>query len=48
MNKISVVIIAKDEAVRIATTITSVIDFVDEVVVVDGGSVRCHHRNINS
>jgi glycosyltransferase involved in cell wall biosynthesis len=38
MNKISVVIIAKDEAVRIATTITSVIDFVDEVVVVDGGS----------
>jgi glycosyltransferase involved in cell wall biosynthesis len=38
MNKISVVIIAKDEAVRIATTIASVIDFVDEVVVVDGGS----------
>jgi len=38
MNKISVVIIAKDEAVRIAKTIASVVDFVDEVLVVDGGS----------
>jgi glycosyltransferase involved in cell wall biosynthesis len=38
MNKISVVIIAKDEAVRIARTIASAVDFVDEVLVVDGGS----------
>ena len=38
MNKISVVIIAKDEAVRIARTIASVVGFVDEVLVVDGGS----------
>lgn len=38
MNKISVVIIAKDEAVRIARTIASAAKFVDEVLVVDGGS----------
>jgi glycosyltransferase involved in cell wall biosynthesis len=38
MNKISVVIIAKDEAVRIARTIASAVDVVDEVLVVDGGS----------
>jgi glycosyltransferase involved in cell wall biosynthesis len=38
MNKISVVIIARDEAVRIARTIASAVDYVDEVLVVDGGS----------
>ncbi len=38
MNKISVVIIAKDEAARIASSIASAVDFVDEVLVVDGGS----------
>ena len=38
MNKISVVIIAKDEAARIARTIASAVSFVDEVLVVDGGS----------
>ena len=37
MNKISVVIIAKDEAARIARTIASAVNFVDEVLVVDGG-----------
>ena len=35
---ISVFIIAKNEADRIATTIASVVDWVDEVVVVDSGS----------
>jgi glycosyltransferase involved in cell wall biosynthesis len=38
MNNISVVIIAKDEAVRIARTIASAVGSVDEVLVVDGGS----------
>jgi len=38
MSKVSVVIIAKDEAVRIARTIASAVDVVDEVLVVDGGS----------
>ncbi len=38
MNKITVVIIAQDEAVRIARTIASVVDYVDEVLIVDGGS----------
>ena len=35
---ISVFIIAKNEADRIATTIASVREWVDEVIVIDGGS----------
>jgi len=37
MNKICVVIIAKDEAIRIAGAVASAVDFVDEVLVVDSG-----------
>ena len=35
---ISCFVIAQDEADRIANTIESVIDFVDEVIVIDSGS----------
>jgi glycosyltransferase involved in cell wall biosynthesis len=38
MNKIYVVIISKDEAIRIAGAVASAVDFVDEVLVVDSGS----------
>lgn len=38
MNKISVVVIAKNEAVRIARTLASAADVADELLVVDGGS----------
>ncbi len=38
MNKIWVVIVAKDEAIRIVGAVASAVDFVDEVLVVDSGS----------